>query len=116
MGDAEDSTKTNFGRRSYDMDCQFHTEQFESLQADVSKNIGKYTSMMWFLGVIGAAIGGCLIVLINKTTAIESLLSDNKIAIVQHTEQIITLKRDVELLQKCIADHPEINGKEKVLK
>ena len=95
----EEEIESRFGRRRYDMDCQFHTEQLEKLQATVNVNTGKYTSLMWFIGVIGTIIGCCLTILVSKTTSIESLLIDNKVVLAQHDEQIGTLRKEVDALK-----------------
>lgn len=97
--DKEQTETSRYGRRMYDMGCNIHEEQIDALQAAVNNNNGKYTSLLWFIGVIGTVIGCCLTVLLSKTTSIESLLTDNKVALAQHTEQISTLRKDIDGLK-----------------
>ena len=85
------------------MECLLHREEMDTIQAtitktqvDQSKTSGKYTAMLWFLGIIGAALSILSIVILNKTSSIESLLSDNKVVLMQHSERIDGLRKEVD--------------------
>lgn len=99
MSEYED-LRDGLGRRQQDIACAKHDERLEAIEADVHKNSGKFASMLWFMGIAGGFIGACLVFLVAKTTAIESLLTDNKVALMQHTEQISTLRSDVKEIQE----------------
>lgn len=75
--------------------CKEHSNEIEAVKLDLGKTSGKYTAMLWFIGIAGSFIGSCLAVLLVKTTTIESLLSDNRIIVVTHTEQIGRIRDDV---------------------
>jgi hypothetical protein len=65
-------------------------------RVDVGKSSGKYASMMWFLGAVGAILGAMLTMILSKTSSIESLLSDNKVLLMQHSERIDGLRKEVD--------------------
>ena len=65
-------------------------------RVDVGKNSGKYTAMLWFLGVASTILGILLSLVLSKTNNIESLLSDNKVILMQHSERIDTLRKEVD--------------------
>lgn len=95
----EESTKHErelLGRRPYDQECQKHWELTDELQTTVDKSTGRWTAMLWFLGVIGTVLLAGLTVLITKTTAIQTSLNKNDIVNMQHSERIETLRKDVE--------------------
>lgn len=96
------TARESVGRRIEDIECQKHDERMDSIEehmstmsVDVHRNTGRFTAMLWFMGILGGIIGSCLIFLVAKTTSIESLLTDNKVTLMQHSEQINALKQDV---------------------
>lgn len=99
------------------VECVLHREEMDVLQkavsdtqktitdtqrdvaatrVDVGKSSGKYASMMWFLGAVGAILGAMLTMILSKTSSIESLLSDNKVLLMQHSERIDGLRKEVD--------------------
>jgi hypothetical protein len=106
MGEEERPLRHGVGRREEDILCQEHREkinQFEteisSIATDVHHNSGKFTSMLWFMGIAGGFIGACLVFLVAKTSAIESLLTDGKVKMAEQGEQLKQLRSDVTTIQ-----------------
>lgn len=95
--------RENSGRRDYDPGCLLHREEMDDLQDKVeqsvietSKTSGRFTAMLWFLGVIGTILSVGVAVLITKTSDIQTLLSKNDVILMQHTERIEMLRKDVD--------------------
>ena len=88
--------RDGLGRRPYDQDCLAHRALTDTLQTTVDKSSGRWSAMLWFLGVIGVVLMTGLTVLITKTTAIQTSLNKNDIVNMQHAERIETLRKDVE--------------------
>ena len=95
------------GRRiedaTHDTVCLLHREEVDDLHGKVesavvesSKTSGRFTAMLWFLGVIGSMLTIGVAVLITKTSDIQTLLSKNDVVLMQHTERIDTLRKDVD--------------------
>lgn len=84
------------GRRMSDLDCERHKQLTNDLQSTVDKNSGRWTAMLWFLGVIGTFLGISMTILISKTSDIQTLLSKNDVILMQHTERIDMLRKDVD--------------------
>jgi len=91
------------GRRPYDQGCLLHREEMDVLQDKVSNSVsessktsGRFTAMLWFLGVIGSILSIGMITLITKTSDIQTLLNKNDVVLMQHTERIETLRKDVD--------------------
>lgn len=95
------------GRRAddivHDGVCLLHREEVDDLQEKVetavvesSKTSGRFTAMLWFLGVIGSILTIGVAVLISKTSDIQTLLSKNDVILMQHTERIEALRKDVD--------------------
>ena len=85
------------GRRPYDPEnCKAHVEQTDKLQAEVDKGSGRWTAMLWFLGVIGFVLSVGMTILISKTSDIQASLNKNDRDIVLHSEQIKNNIRDID--------------------
>ena len=83
-------------RRKNDIDCDEHRELTDRLQSTVDKNSGRWTAMLWFLGVIGTVLSIGMVTLITKTSDIQTLLSKNDVVLMQHTERIESLRKEVD--------------------
>lgn len=83
-------------RRESDEECKEHRLTIDKLQSTVDKNSGRWTAMLWFLGVIGTVLSTGMITLITKTSDIQTLLSKNDVTLMQHTERIDTLRKEVD--------------------
>lgn len=81
-------------------ECKEHDDRLTHIEEGVHKNAGRFTAMLWFMGVLGSMLALSMGYLITKTTAIEALLTDNKLIINLHTEQINNLKSDVKEIQE----------------
>jgi len=91
------------GRRTYDPACLLHREEMDDLQDKVTKTVeesgktsGRFTAMLWFLGVIGTILTLGMVTLITKTSDIQTLLNKTDVTLMQHTERIETLRKDVD--------------------
>lgn len=87
------------GRRERDQECIEHEKRMDKVDADVNKQSGWLKASAGFTGVAMMIIGSFSSTIINKLNTIESLLTDSKISIAQHTEQIKGLDqrvRDIE--------------------
>jgi hypothetical protein len=84
------------GRRTADDECETHRRELDEVKIVASKNDGRFTAMLWALGVIGTVLTLLMTILITKTNGIEALLSDNRVVITQLTERGATLRRDVD--------------------
>jgi len=62
----------------------------------VDKNTGRWTAMLWFLGVIGTILTTGMVTLITKTSDIQTLLGKNDVILMQHTERIDSLRKEVD--------------------
>lgn len=90
-------------RRKPDSFCLLHREEMDQLQRDLNaasessgKTSGRFTAMLWFLGVIGTILTLGITILISKTSDIQTLLGKNDVLLMQHTERIETLRKDVD--------------------
>lgn len=79
-----------------DEDCKTHRAETDRLQSVVDKNSGRWAAMLWFLGVIGTVLTVGMATLITKTSDIQTLLSKNDVTLMQHTERIESLRKDVD--------------------
>lgn len=102
MGEFEPK-RENTGRRDYDPGCLLHREEMDDLHekvnqsvAESSKTSGRFMAMLWFLGVIGSILSLGVVILISKTSDIQTLLSKNDVILMQHTERIEALRKDVD--------------------
>jgi hypothetical protein len=94
-----DATRQGVGRRTMDEECKEHSNRLQNIETDVHKNTGRFTSMLWFMGVAGGFIGACMVFLVGKTTSIETLLTNNQVSLMQHSEQIKSVQSDVKDIQ-----------------
>lgn len=86
-------------RRKNGGECDNHRDLAEKLQAaqsTVDKNSGRWAAMLWFLGVIGSVLSIGMVTLITKTSDIQTLLSKNDVVLMQHTERIESLRKEVD--------------------
>jgi hypothetical protein len=95
----DDSIRVGVGRRQVDEECREHSSRLQNIETDVHKNTGRFTSMLWFMGIAGGFIGACMVFLIGKTTSIETLLTNNQVSLMQHSEQIKSVVSDVKDIQ-----------------
>jgi len=91
------------GRRDYDPMCLQHRkeldsaiEKIEAISTVSAESSGKYKSMLWFMGIAGSILATLLIVIISKLSTVETLLTDSKVVLMQHTERIERLRQDVD--------------------
>lgn len=91
------------GRRTADEECKRHEEELKNvikdlddIQINVSKNSGRFAAMLWFMGIIGAGMCIGITVAITMLSNIQSSMNSSQVTMMQHAEQIRTL-RDVEI-------------------
>lgn len=84
------------GRRLQDVECERHREELDEVKTKSAKTEGRFTAMLWFLGVVGSMLSIGMVTLITKTSDIQTLLSKNDVVLMQHTERIETLRKDVD--------------------
>jgi cell division protein FtsL len=97
---AFETERSNADRRMTAIECAEHKAETDRLQSMVDKNSGRWTAMLWFLGVIGTVLSVGMVTLITKTSDIQTLLGKNDVTLMQHTERIETLRRDVDDLKE----------------
>lgn len=90
------STRHGVGRRGDDADCEMHRQEIVELKTDGARTAGRFTAMLWFLGVVGTCLTIGMVTLITKTSDIQTLLSKNDVVLMQHTERIDALRKDVD--------------------
>ena len=91
-----ETERSGIDRRMTSEECKAHREETDKLQSTVDKNSGRWTAMLWFLGVIGSILSIGMVTLITKTSDIQTLLSKNDVILMQHTERLETLRKDVD--------------------
>jgi|ERR1035437_2933477 hypothetical protein len=90
-------------RRKIPQVCLLHREEMDQLQRDLTtsaiasgKTSGRFTAMLWFLGVIGTILVVGVATLLAKTSDIQTLLSKNDVILMQHTERLESLRKEVD--------------------
>lgn len=97
---AENTVRSGTDRRQFNNeDCTSHLILTDKLQSSVDKNSGRWTAMLWFLGVIGTVLLGGMATLITKTSDIQTLLSKNDVVLMQHSERIDGLRKDMDAVK-----------------
>jgi len=87
------------GRRKSDEECAAHEERLDNMDAEIHKQSGwlKAAAGFWAVAIIIAS--SFCTVIISHLNTIENLLTDNKVALMQHSEQIKALDcriKDIE--------------------
>ena len=113
-------TRSGKDRRTpVDSYCLLHRDEMDQVQRDLklageesSKTSGRFTAMLWFLGVIGSVLTIGITTLIVKTSDIQTLLNKNDVVLMQHTERIDTLRKDVDEIKSRneYIDRNNVNG------
>ena len=91
-----ETERSGTDRRISTEECAAHKAETDRLQSSVDKNSGRWTAMLWFLGVIGTSLSIGMVTLITKTSDIQTMLSKNDVILMQHTERIEGLRKDVD--------------------
>lgn len=95
-----ESTRDGVGRRQTDADCILHERRADLMEQELKKQEGWLKASAGIVTVVSMAIGVLCSVIISKLGVIESLLTDSKVVMMQHSEQIKTLQGDVKELQE----------------
>lgn len=85
-------TRTGTGRRMEDQHCGNH----EANTAAINTTKGRFTAMLWFLGILILGTG----VIYQKVSVIADLLSLNQTAIAVQSVQIATLATRIEKIER----------------
>jgi len=91
-----DTRSLSPGRRERDEDCLQHERELEEVKLINSKNSGRFTAMLWFMGIIGTGMCIGITVAITMLSNIQSTMNSAQVSMMQHAEQIRAL-RDVEI-------------------
>lgn len=92
----ENAERNGSGRRVRDTECDRHREELEEVKTDSAMTKGRFTAMLWFLGIVGTILSIGMVTLITKTSDIQTLLSKNDVTLMQHTERIDSLRKEVD--------------------
>ncbi len=87
------------GRRKADENCPMHEARLDDMDAELHKQSGWFKASAAFMTVAVMCISGFGNVILTKLTSIESLLSESKVTLMQHSEQIKALDcrvKDIE--------------------
>jgi hypothetical protein len=95
-----ESTREGVGRRQTDVECQAHEKRADIMEQELKKQEGWLKASAGIVTVVSFAIGILCSVIISKLGAIESLLTDSKVILMQHSEQIKGVQRDVSAIQE----------------
>lgn len=103
------------GRRIADDECKRHEKELEEvvkdlddIQENVAKNSGRFAAMLWFMGILGAALTIGVTIMISLLMNIQSSLNINNIAMAEDRKDIKAI-REIEIpqIKKEIADISE---------
>ena len=92
--------REGIGRRQADADCLLHEKRADVMEQELKKQEGWLKASAGIVTVVSMAIGVLCSVIIGKLGTIETLLTDSKVVMMQHSEQIKQLQGDVKELQE----------------
>lgn len=101
------------GRRLEDIECLDHDQRINDVEKEASKQSGWIKASAALLSIAVVIIGAFAGMINTKLTNIEGLLNDNKVVMMQYSEQIKTLEfrvRDIEERNKYIDQQSGVLG------
>jgi hypothetical protein len=111
--DKPEVERTGPGRRMRDEECLAHEERLDSVDNEVHKQSGWLKASAILLTVAILITGWLSSSILTKLSGIEGMLSDTKVNMMQHTEQIKNLDmrvRDIEDRNKYIDQQSGVLG------
>ena len=94
-----ENTRHGVGRREDDQACREHEQRMDGMDKELHTLLGWIKTSGLLITVAGAIIGYMGTNINAKLTSIETLLSDNKVMLERHNQQIIQLQGDVKDIQ-----------------
>jgi hypothetical protein len=115
-----EAERNGVGRRGRDQACLDHEQKINEIKADmdvinqnVAKNSGRFAAMLWFMGIIGAAMTIGITITITMLSGIQASLSANNVTMAEDRRDIKTI-REIEIPQ-IKKDITDINDRHKWL-
>jgi hypothetical protein len=88
------------GRRGYDPGCLIDQKKLSDMQTVVDKNAGRYAALMWFLGVVGLFVCGCMSLILAKTSSIQESISGTNVIMERHSNLIASISMRVDKIEE----------------
>jgi uncharacterized protein YktB (UPF0637 family) len=97
MPEEYEHKRSGAGRR--DSDCIAHEGRIDDLDKEVHKQTGFYKTAAIVFTIVAGALSYFATNITAKLTTIEALLTDSKVLMMKHAEQIKVLQGDVKEIQ-----------------
>ena len=88
------------GRRKEDESCALHEERLDDMETDIAKQSGWLKASAGLVTAVSIAVSILCTVIIGKLGNIETLLSDSKVVLMQHSEQIKSIDSRVHDIEE----------------
>lgn len=88
------------GRRQSDEECRRHEDRMDELEIDIGRQSGWLKASAGLVTIVSLAVSILCSIIISKLGTIESLLTDSKVVLMQHSEQIKSVQKDISVIQE----------------
>jgi hypothetical protein len=105
METEHETERSPVDRRNFPPECLLHSKQMEDVAISLANTLGKFSSLLWFLAVIGAILSALLGIIAYKTFSVEKTVNDSSLltgVLAVKVEGVLGDVRDIKEQQQII--------------